>query len=78
MNENNNINKDNYLNFEHYCINKHIVDFKHKTYHWSVIPDTVLIDSGYFESEDELRNRRKNNKDLIPFQSFFKQLIASI
>jgi len=65
MNENNNINKDNYLNFEHYCINKHIVDFKHKTYHWSVIPDTVLIDSGYFESEDELRNRRKNNKNLL-------------
>jgi hypothetical protein len=38
-------NKQNYLKFEHYCINKHIKDLKHTAYHWSVIPDTVLIDA---------------------------------
>ena len=48
----NNINKINYLNFEHYCVNKHHIDFNQKTYHWSLIPDKVLIDSGYFESEE--------------------------
>ena len=61
----NSINKINYLNFEHHCVNKHTLDFLHKTYHWSVIPDDVLIKSGYFESEEELRQKRKNNKNLL-------------
>ena len=47
----NNQNKINYLPFEHYCVHKHYTDFNQKTYHWSLIPDTVLIDSGYFENE---------------------------
>jgi len=58
-------NKQNYLKFEHYCINKHIKDFKHITYHWSIIPDTVLIESGYFKSESELRLKRKNNNQIL-------------
>jgi hypothetical protein len=58
-------NKQNYLNFEHYCINIHIKDFNHMTYHWSVIPDTVLIESGYFKSETELRLKRKNNNQVL-------------
>jgi hypothetical protein len=61
----NNINKINYLNFEHYCVNKHHIDFNQKTYHWSLIPDKVLIDSGYFESEELLRERRKKNKGVL-------------
>jgi len=58
-------NKINYLNFEHYCVNKHNLDFNQITYHWSLIPDTVLIDSGYFENEEILRQKRKKNKGLI-------------
>jgi len=61
----NNINKNNYLNFEYYCVNKHYLDFKQKTYHWSLIPDTVLIESGYFDNEDLLRERRKKNKGIL-------------
>lgn len=53
-------NKENYLKFEYYCINKHIIDTNNETYHWSNIPDKILIDSGYFENEEELRQRRKN------------------
>lgn len=58
-------NKENYLKFEHYCINKHNYDFKHVTYHWSSIPDTVLIESGYFKSEFELRMKRKKNNQIL-------------
>ena len=58
-------NKQNYLKFEHYCINKHIKDLKHTSYHWSIIPDTVLIESGYFKSESELRLKRKNNNQIL-------------
>jgi hypothetical protein len=58
-------NKLNYLKFEHHCVNKHSIDYSQKTYHWSVIPDNVLIKSGYFESEEELRQKRKNNKNLL-------------
>ena len=58
-------NKKNYLNFEHYCIDKHIKYFNQHTYHWSVIPDTVLIESGYFKSENEIRIKRKKNNQLI-------------
>ena len=61
----NNTNKNNYLHFEHYCVNKHYLDFNQKTYHWSLIPDTVLIDSGYFENEELLRERRKKNKGIL-------------
>jgi hypothetical protein len=35
------VNKENYINFEHYCVNKHSTDFNHISYHWSVIPDTI-------------------------------------
>ena len=58
-------NKENYLNFEYYCINKHIVDTNNKTYHWSNISDKILIDSGYFENEEELRQRRKNKNGIL-------------
>ena len=58
-------NKKNYINFEHYCINKHSIDFNHISYHWSLIPDTVLIESGYFKSEYELRMKRKNNNQIL-------------
>ena len=58
-------NKINYLHFEHYCVYKHYLDFNQKTYHWSLIPDTVLIDSGYFENEELLRERRKRNKGVL-------------
>ena len=58
-------NKLNYLNFEHYCINKHKNDFNNITYHWSLIPDMVLIESGYFNSEYELRMKRKNNNQVL-------------
>jgi len=59
------VNKENYIKFEHYCVNKHSTDFNHTSYHWSVIPDTVLIDSGYFTSEYELRMKRKNNNQVL-------------
>ena len=49
----NTINKENYLKFEHYCVNKHSLDYLQKTYHWSLIPDEILIKSGYFENEEE-------------------------
>jgi hypothetical protein len=58
-------NKKNYLNFEHYCINKHNLDFNQITYHWSNIPDTLLIESGYFNSEYELRMKRKKNNQIL-------------
>ncbi len=58
-------NKENYLNYEYYCIDKHSKDFNHITYHWSVIPDTVLIESGYFKSENELRQKRKHNNQIL-------------
>lgn len=58
-------NKENYLNFEYYCINKHIIDTNNETYHWSKIPDKILIDSGYFENEEELRQRRKNKNGVL-------------
>jgi len=58
-------NKENYLKFEYYCINKHNNDFNHTTYHWSSIPDTVLIESGYFKSEYELRMKRKKNNQIL-------------
>ena len=47
-------NRNNYLKFEHYCIKKHKNDLNHITYHLSLIPDTILIESGYFKSESEL------------------------
>lgn len=59
------LNKINYLNFELYCINKHIEEFNEETYHWSNIPDKILIDSGYFKSYEKLRLRRKKNKSRI-------------
>ena len=59
------VNKQNYLNFEHYCINKHNLDFNQITYHWSNIPDTLLIESGYFNSEYELRMKRKKNNQIL-------------
>jgi superfamily II DNA or RNA helicase/phage anti-repressor protein len=58
-------NRQNYLNFEYYCINKHLNDFHHITYHWSIIPDIVLIESGYFKSENELRLKRKKNNQIL-------------
>ena len=58
-------NKQNYLKFEYYCINKHINDFNHITYHWSNIPDIDLIESGYFNSESELRLKRKKNNQIL-------------
>ncbi len=58
-------NKENYLKYEYYCINKHNTDLNHITYHWSVIPDTVLIESGYFKSENELRLKRKHNNQIL-------------
>ena len=58
-------NKINYLKFEYYCINKHNIDFNQLTYHWSNIPDTVLIESGYFNSEYELRMKRKKNNQIL-------------
>jgi superfamily II DNA or RNA helicase/phage anti-repressor protein len=58
-------NKKNYLKFEYYCINKHNIDFNQLTYHWSNIPDTVLIESGYFNSEYELRMKRKKNNQIL-------------
>jgi hypothetical protein len=64
------INKKNYINFEHYCINKHSNNFNHISYHWSVIPDTVLIESGYFKSEYELRMKRKNNNQVLHLCTF--------
>ena len=58
-------NRENYMNFEYYCVDKHSKDFNHFTYHWSNIPDTVLIESGYFTSEYELRMKRKNNNQVL-------------
>ena len=57
--------KDNYLKFEYYCVNKHQNDYKEIVYHWSNIPDKVLIDSGYFDGENELREKRKKCKNGI-------------
>jgi len=54
-------NKQNALNFEFYCIEKHREDFKQQTYHWFNIPDSVLVDSKFVCSHEELRNKRKNN-----------------
>ena len=56
-------NIENYLNFEHYCINKHFKDYNQLSYHWSNIPDEVLINSNFVSSEEELRQRRKYNKN---------------
>jgi len=61
----NHTNKINYLNFEHYCVNKHNLDYNQITYHWSNIPDTVLIESGYFNSEYELRMKRKKYNQIL-------------
>ena len=54
-------NRQNALKFEFYCIEKHREDFKQHTYHWFNIPDSVLLDSKFFSSHEELRNKRKNN-----------------
>jgi hypothetical protein len=54
-------NKKFYLNFEFYCIEKHKKTFNQEVYHWFNIPDYVLIDSNFFSSYEELRNKRKNN-----------------
>jgi len=54
-------NKQNALNFEFYCIEKHKKDFDQKVYHWFNIPDSVLVDSKFFSSYEELINKRKNN-----------------
>lgn len=58
-------NKINYLEFEHYCVKKHIETFGHETYHWHHISDKILIDSGYIKDEEELRLKRKNNKGIL-------------
>lgn len=57
-------NKDNYLLFEYFCTKKHQLDFNQITYHWSNIPDSVLIESNFISSYEELRNKRKNNCNL--------------
>ena len=57
------MNKNNYLKFEHYCINLHSNKYNEETYHWSNIPDDILIESKYFESYEVLRLKRKNKKE---------------
>jgi superfamily II DNA or RNA helicase len=54
-------NKINFQNFEFYCIEQHKKNFNEEVYHWFNIPDSVLIDSNFFSSYEELRNKRKNN-----------------
>jgi superfamily II DNA or RNA helicase len=54
-------NRQNALKFEFYCIEKHREDFKQEVHHWFNIPDSVLVDSKFVSSHEELRNKRKNN-----------------
>lgn len=58
MNSNN---KTNSQNFEFYCIEQHKKNFNEEVYHWFNIPDSILINSKFFSSYEELRNKRKNN-----------------
>ena len=59
MSENLN-NKQNALNFEHYCVEKlnaesSILNNGEKFIHWSNVPHTVLYDSGYIHDYNRHR-----------------------
>lgn len=61
-----NKNKLNSREFEIYCVNKHNIETKQESYHWSNIPEELLYESGfiskYFGSYKELRQKRLNDK----------------
>ena len=52
--------------FEHYCCALHKHEQGGHVWHWSNIPESVLIDSGFSSSTLELRNLRERNQGLIP------------
>ena len=53
---------NNYIDYELYCINKHINDFNQITYHWTCIPDEILVKCKYFDSLEDIRLKREKNK----------------
>jgi len=57
MKKNNNYNK-----FEHYCIEKHFKEYNHITYHWTNVPDEILVKCNYFTSLEEIRLKREKYK----------------
>ena len=58
----------NYINYEFHCINKHINDYNQITYHWTCIPDEILVKCKYFDSLEDIRlKREKYKKNKINF-----------
>ena len=63
----------NALNYEHYCVNQHQVNYNEITYHWTNIPESVLYESGFITNFNELRLRRmmdKNNGKINSIQEY--------
>ena len=56
--------KNNYIKFEHYCIREHQNNYPNEiTYHWSNIPEEILVNSGFITDYHNMRIKRKNDYD---------------
>ena len=52
--------------FEHHCIALHKQEHGGHAWHWSHLPESVLIDSGFFSKTFELRHLREQHHGHIP------------
>ena len=48
-------NQENYILYEHFCMDYQRNNFKHITWHWSQIPITILYESGFIHDYNKVR-----------------------
>jgi superfamily II DNA or RNA helicase len=67
------MNKLNAINFEHKCVEDHQNNYGEITYHWSIIPEYILFDSGFISDFNKLRVQRildKKKKKINSIQDY--------
>jgi hypothetical protein len=52
-------NRENYKNYEYFCVDYHTKNFNQQTWHWNSVPESVLYESGFIYDFNELRLNRK-------------------
>lgn len=54
--------KENFLKYEHFCVQYHEKKYGHQTWHWCNIPEEHLEKSGWITDYNKLRLKRKEKK----------------
>ena len=54
--------KENFLKYEHFCVQYHEKKYGHQTWHWCNIPEEHLEKSGWITDYNRLRLKRKEKK----------------